>query len=492
MISKSFRNMIQKGASSNSRLLVATQQRGMGGGPKKPNMPASETNFDVLFVGGINATALAKFVQHDDPTWKMALVSEKGKFVLPTAYFGVSHGHIVKLKLESGTVSSQVEPWSRTDVGAKITKYLPHENKVVLSNGREYTYKAMVLAPGLDHRNDLIEGLPELEKTPEEENVFVHMMDTKERVERNYYHGWHHPHGDMICYSPKAPYKGEGTDFWALYYESFLRQDKLHGRASANARIQYWTPNKEIYRFPYANEVALDECDKRGIDVMFGWEMVKVHKNEINQKIATFRNVDTGEVIEKDFSHANINPTSQPHQELVDAGITDASGMVDVNPYTLQHERFENIFAFGDCIKGETTRTFHAAVAQCPVVKHNLTNFMDGKELNGVYDGYSYMPFYLSHSNASNFQHLWDYEPAPNNHWVPQYGLFSKWYFGNQMKGNLKVGEKYTSFKKTHGPPHEHFNKRFDPLEHNEYLQEKGVDVEALRSIHGVKEISQA
>jgi len=52
--------------------------------------------------------------------------------------------------------------------------------------------------------------------------------------------------------------------------------------------------------------------------------------------------------------------------------------------------------------------------------------YMEGKELNGVYDGYSYMPFYLSHSNASCFQHLWDYEPASKNHWVPNYGLFSR------------------------------------------------------------------
>ena len=53
------------------------------------------------------------------------------------------------------------------------------------------------------------------------------MLDTKERADRNYQHGWNHNAGNMICYSPKAPYKGEGCDFWALYYESFLRQDQL-------------------------------------------------------------------------------------------------------------------------------------------------------------------------------------------------------------------------------------------------------------------------
>jgi len=70
----------------------------------------------------------------------------------------------------------------------------------------------LVLATGFDHRNDLIEGLPELEKTHESDNVFVHMLDTKERADRNYYHGWNNANGNLICYSPKFPYKGEGTD----------------------------------------------------------------------------------------------------------------------------------------------------------------------------------------------------------------------------------------------------------------------------------------
>jgi len=205
----------------------------------------------------------------------------------------------------------------------------------------------------------------------------VHQLTTKADCLRNYYHGWNNPSGDMIVYQPKTPCKGE-TNFMPLIYESFMRQDKLIGQASANARIQIWTPNDHLLTFPYANEVALDECHKRGIDVMLGWDMQKVHMNDIGEKIATFKNVATGEVLEKPFMHGSINPTSKTHQNLIDSGITDDSGLIDVNPYTLQHSRFENIFAFGDAIKGNTTRTQTAATAQCPVVKHNVKAFMAG------------------------------------------------------------------------------------------------------------------
>jgi sulfide:quinone oxidoreductase len=85
--------------------------------------------------------------------------------------------------------------------------------------------------------------------------------------------------------------------------------------------------------------------------------MVSVKLNEYGQKVATFKCVETGETIEKDFFSAVINPPSKPHQELLDSGIANSEGIVDVNPYTLQHKRFENIFAFGDCIGVNTTRT---------------------------------------------------------------------------------------------------------------------------------------
>ena len=437
----------------------------------------------------MNATALTKFIQTDDPSWKIAIISKQGKFVQPDAYFGCTHGHITPLRLETGSVSGQVEAWSKMDVGHTVTKYIPAENKVVLSNGKEYTYKALVLGTGFDHSDHHIEGLPEMRAGHEEDNVYIHMLDEKYTSERNYYHGWNHSHGDMICYSPAGPYKGEGNDFYALYYESFMRQDKLHGRSTAGARIQYWTPNKEISKFDYANEVMLDECHKRGVDVMFGWEMLKVHKNEIGEKIATFRNVDTGATLEKPFTHANINPPSKAHSNLVESNIVNSEGLIDVNPYTLQHSRFENIFAFGDAIAGPTTRTQHAAYAQTPVVKHNLFKFMEGKELNAIYDGYTYWPLYLSHSHATNFQHTWDYEASSKNHWCPGYGLFGNRYFAYQMSANLKVSAAFSGMTKDNGPPHKHFNALYDPLDNNEYLQARGVDVEALRNVHSKKDV---
>ena len=387
----------------------------------------------------------------------MAIISDNNKFVQPQAYFGVVGGVLPELKIMSGSLSAQLETWSKIEAHVKVTKIDPVANTIDINNGKQFTYKALALAPGLEHKADFIKGLPEMMAGHESENVFVHTLEDIHRVNRNFWNGWNHTNGDMICYSPKAPYKGEGTDFYAFYYEHFMRTDKLQGRSANNARVQYWTPNKEIMQFPYANEVVLEECHKRGIDVMLGWEMIEV-KYEGDAKVAVFRNVDSGETVETPFNHANINPPSGTWDYLKEAGLCDQNGGLDVNKYTLQHNKFENIFGFGDAVGFETTRTMGAAMAQNPVVKNNILRYIEGKDVNGVYDGFSYQPLLLGVNYATCFQHLHDYEAAPKNHWVPHYGVFSQRYFHYMMKSEMSSSVAYTSFAKNHGPPYKYFS----------------------------------
>lgn len=251
--------------------------------------------------------------------------------------------------------------------------------------------------------------------------------------------------------------------------------------SSQGARIQYWTPNKEIYKFSYANEVALDECHKRGIDVCFGWEMLEVKKTEIGEKIAIFRNVDTGEVIERPFQTACINPPSKPHSFIAEAGLADHNGQVDVNRYTLQHKKYENIFAFGDCIGGETTRTQFGAEAQNPIIKNNIMRYLHGQEVNAVYDGYTYFPLWTGNMSMTSFAHRHDFEPDTFNHVIPNVGPIARYYRFWQLKSIFGAASKYGSYLKNHGPPYKHFPAEYDELEHNAYLQKHEIPLEAVR-----------
>jgi hypothetical protein len=152
-----------------------------------------------------------------------------------------------------------------------------------------------------------------------------------------------------------------------------------------------------------------------------------------------------------------------------------------VNRYTLQHNKYENVFAFGDAISGDTTRTMYGAQAQNPIVKHNVLQYLHGKECNAIYDGYTYMPFLNGTRYASGFEHLHDYEPASMNHPMPAYGIFGQLYLRRHMKSSTSTATGYAGLKKDHGPPHYYYSAVHDPLSHNQYLNSKQIPLEEVR-----------
>ncbi|CAI2367828.1 unnamed protein product [Moneuplotes crassus] len=476
---KVYQKLFRAGSNRTVNQLTTKPARTFAGGGKIEKMPKDATEFDICIVGGLNGTALTKFLQNEGKGLKMAIITDRSKFIIPELYFLSSHDAVKSLKLESGSVASQVNAASRVDANLRATKIDPEANKISISNGKEYTYKALVYAPGFDHTVDNLPGLREFEDAGDQTNVFSHIPDKIDRLDRNYYHGFQQYGGDYIVYDPARPYKDEGSNFYAFYYEYILKQDSLHGRAARNARVQYWTPNKSIFDFDYANEVVMDDCHKRGIDVMLGWDLKQVKYNEYGEKIGVFENVDSGETIEKDFMGMSINPPQKPQKEAVESGLTDKNGLIDVNPYTLQHRKYENVFAFGSAANIPTTRSAHATMAQSPVVKHNVQRYLKGQSLNAIYDGYTYMPLLLGQTTATSFQHYYDFEPHPKNHMSPHHGVFGRLYFKYLLRNLVGTSSKYSGFKQNYGPPYWHFNPRYDEVEHNEYLQRKGLDKKA-------------
>jgi hypothetical protein len=43
------------------------------------------------------------------------------------------------------------------------------------------------------------------------------------------------------------------------------------------------------------------------------------------------------------------------------------------------------------------------------------------------------------------------------------------------------MGEKFTSFKKNHGPPYYKFNPRYKPVEYNDYLNRRQIPVSEVK-----------
>ena len=71
-----------------------------------------------------------------------------------------------------------------------------------------------------------------------------------------------------------------------------------------------------------------------------------------------------------------------PPTALRNSPIVDAAGFVEVHAETCQHVKYPNIFSLGDSSSLAVSKTAAAVGPQSEVVRQNITNLVNGKELS--------------------------------------------------------------------------------------------------------------
>ena len=77
----------------------------------------------------------------------------------------------------------------------------------------------------------------------------------------------------------------------------------------------------------------------------------------------------------------------------------------------MQHVRYPNVFALGDCSNLPTSKTGAAIRKQAPVLVENLLAAMDGRPLEAVYDGYTSCPLVTGYGSLILAE--FDYQLTP-------------------------------------------------------------------------------
>jgi NADH dehydrogenase FAD-containing subunit len=73
----------------------------------------------------------------------------------------------------------------------------------------------------------------------------------------------------------------------------------------------------------------------------------------------------------------------KPYDYIKQSPIADPmSGYVDVDKESLQHKKYPNIFAIGDCTNLPTSKTAAAVAAQGQILFNNLCQVIDGKPMS--------------------------------------------------------------------------------------------------------------
>jgi sulfide:quinone oxidoreductase len=298
----------------------------------------------------------------------------------------------------------------------EVASFDPDNNKVTTRAGQEVPYDYMVVATGMEYHYDWIKGLTE-DDIGKNGISSVYLSDLEKGTAKGGTVTWEWFEAlkaaaatgkkpKAIYTSPNTAIKCGGAPQKILYLSAdHLKKDDL------GADFIYATNSAKLFMHPEFDESlhkVQDQYDS--ITNKFRHNLVAI---DVKNKVATFEETyevkgeydedleeyDMSEekrMVDMSYDFIHIVPPMGASQALVDSSLGwqkgSAKGWLEVDQYTLQHRRYDNVFGIGDVCGIPLCRTGGSARHQGPIVVSNLISALEGKPLKEKFDGYTVCP----------------------------------------------------------------------------------------------------
>jgi sulfide:quinone oxidoreductase len=365
-------------------------------------------HYQILIIGGGNAgLSVASQLLHKRSNLKIAIVDPSEKHYYQPAWTLVGAGIFNINK----TVRDEKDfiPKNTTWIKEAVAEFEPIANKVKCVSGTEITYDYMIVCPGIQLDWNKIKGLKEtLGKNNVSSNYDFNSAPYTWEMIKNF------KGGTAIFTNPSTPIKCGGAPHKIMYLAiDYWRKkgilDKCEVHYISGATMIFGVPEYRAtlekvliagnVKVHYgANTIGIDGNNKT---IEFETKNTEFVKQSLSKSTAACYSILEGNDADSvsrvtmnfDLCHA-VPPQSAP-DFIKDSPLRDqanALGYVEIDKNTMQHSRFPNVFALGDCTNAPCSKTGAAIRKQAPVVVTNLLEVMDKKALTASYDGYSACP----------------------------------------------------------------------------------------------------
>ncbi|MBS1079774.1 bifunctional protein tyrosine phosphatase family protein/NAD(P)/FAD-dependent oxidoreductase [Gluconobacter kondonii] len=261
--------------------------------------------------------------------------------------------------------------------------FRPDVREVVLTDGTVVSYDALVVATGITLNWDAIPGLAEtLGKNGVTSNYRFDLAPYTWQLVQQL------KGGTAIFTQPPMPIKCAGAPQKAVYLscDAWKRRGVLD-----NISVEFDTATPGLFGVKDFVPPLMEYIKRYHVGLHTGSKLVEV--DGPNRKAVFERKVgENVERVERTFDMLHVVPPQSAPQVIRDSALSGSDGFVEVNPATLQHVRFPDVFALGDVIGTSCAKTAAAVRVQAPVVATNVLAFLKHQGPVSEYEGYGACP----------------------------------------------------------------------------------------------------
>mgnify|MGYP003145032453 FL=1 len=268
-------------------------------------------------------------------------------------------------------------------IKSAATSFDPENNAVMTTDGQEIRYDVLIVCPGIKLDWAAIDGLPEtLGKNGVTSNYRFDLAPYTYRLVKDM------SHGTALFTQPPMPIKCAGAPQKAMYLSCSKWE---RAGVLGNIDVQFHNTGPVLFGVQEYVPALMEYIERYDAHLNLESRLVAV---DGPGKIATFeqKRGEQTERVEVAFDMIHVVPPQMAPDFIRSSPLAAESGFVDVDPATLRHAKYANIFALGDACSAPNAKTMAAVRKQAPVVAVNALAALDGRPPVADYDGYGSCP----------------------------------------------------------------------------------------------------
>ncbi|PXA65765.1 NAD(P)/FAD-dependent oxidoreductase [Cryobacterium arcticum] len=273
-----------------------------------------------------------------------------------------------------------------------VVGVLPDSRSVLLASGRRLGYDQLVVCPGIQKDWNRVPGLAAAMASPWGVSNYEFALAAKaSKMLRSMRRGtvvFSQPAGPASCAGAAQKPMYLACDYW----RSIGVLDQI--------RVVLVVPDPTVFGIPLIDAELNRKIAEYGIELRTDSTLLEVDADRRTVLIGRAAG-NQRETVSYDILHA-VPPQSAPDwlksTPLPAPG--DPSGFIDVDPETLRHSRFPDVWALGDAAATRNSKSGGALRPQAKVLAQNLVAALAGRPVDAAYDNYSVCPFTVSRSTV--------------------------------------------------------------------------------------------